>query len=61
MYVNLEKMMEKKGIKEDEIFAFLGYKSECSNEAIKRCFTFDEVIKIRNFFFPEYTIEYLFE
>lgn len=63
MLKNLLNVLDEKSITYSQLAEAIGYKryatvSEKVNGKTK--FTFDEALKIKNVFFPEYDLEYLF-
>lgn len=64
MYKNLMKLTKEKNITYSQIAIVLGYKYTTISDKVKCVtnsgFTVDEAFTIRNVFFPEYTLEYLF-
>lgn len=65
MYSNLTKLMQMKDITIKQISELLGCKyttvSGKINGSVQSGFTYDEALKIKKIFFPEYEIEYIFE
>ena len=61
-YVNLEAEMARKGLLKKDIAETLGVRSATVYDKLKgkHPFTLDEVLKIKNKHFPEFTLEYLF-
>lgn len=62
MLVNLESARETKKITLAQIGALLGIRYQTVSDKIRGVsgFSFDEAVKIRRTFFPEYDLEYLF-
>jgi plasmid maintenance system antidote protein VapI len=62
MYFNLDAEMARKGVTKGKIAEFLGlrYATVIDKTNGKSRFYFDEAIKIKKNFFPECSVEYLF-
>ncbi|MTP72905.1 helix-turn-helix domain-containing protein [Turicibacter sanguinis] len=62
MLINLENARESKKITLAQIGALLGVRYQTVSDKIRGVsgFSFDEAVKIRRTFFPEYDLEYLF-
>lgn len=63
MLVNLQKALEEKSITYSQVAAALGYTRYATiSDKIKgkTSFNFDEAVKIKKTFFPEYELEFLF-
>lgn len=63
MLLNLKKALEGKGITHKQVASCLGYTRYATvSDKIngKTKFTFEEAVKIKKTFFPEYDTEYLF-
>lgn len=63
MFRNLEAEMVRKGVSKKEMAALIGvsYNTICNKIKGKQKFFYDEAVKIREHFFPELSLEYLFE
>lgn len=65
MYSRLAEAMKKKNVTTTQIANLLGCRiatvSDKINGVVECGFYFDEAVKIKKVFFPEYDIEYLFE
>ena len=63
MYQNLMAEMARRGIKKKDLAAFLGlrYPTLVDKTNGRSRFFFDEAVKIKNHFFPDCSLEYLFE
>ena len=63
MYKNLEREMIRKNISRNVLAEFLGVKNATICDKINGKFSFklNEALKIKTYFFPELTLEYLFE
>lgn len=65
MYNRLVEAMKSKNVTTTQIANLLGCRiatvSDKINGAVERGFYFDEATKVKQVFFPEYDIEYLFE
>lgn len=65
MYSCLMETMKKKGVTTTQIANLLGCRiataSDKLNGVVECGFYFDEAVKIKRVFFPEYDIEYLFK
>lgn len=61
-YVNLEAEIARKGLSKKEIAETLGVRLATVYDKLKGKypFTLDEAFKMRNTYFPEFTLEYLF-
>ena len=61
-YINLEAEMARKGLLKKDIAETLGVRTATVYDKLKgkHPFTFDEALKIKNKYFPEFTLEYLF-
>lgn len=61
-YINLEAEMARKGLAKKDIAKTLGVRAATVYDKLKGKypFTLDEVLKIKNKHFPEFTLEYLF-
>lgn len=61
-YSNLEAEMARKGLLKKDIAETLGVRTATVYDKLKgkHPFTLDEVLKIKNKYFPEFTLEYLF-
>ena len=61
-YVNLEAEIARKGVAKKDIAETLGVRLATVYDKLKgkHPFTLDEVLKIKNKYFPEFTLEYLF-
>ena len=63
MLKNLEKALTEKNITRTQVASALGYKRYTTiSDKIegKTQFSFDEAVKLKKTFFPEYELEYLF-
>lgn len=63
MFRNLEAEMVRKGVSKKEMAALIGVSYNTIRNKIngKQKFLYDEAFKIREYFFPELSLEYLFE
>lgn len=63
MYRNLSNVMKQKNITATQIAELLGVRLATVSDKIngKSRFYFEEAVKIKRVFFPEFEIEYLFE
>lgn len=61
-YVNLEAEIARKGLSKKEIAETLGVRLATVYDKLKGKypFTLDEALKMKNKYFPEFTLEYLF-
>ena len=61
-YINLEAEMARKGLSKKDIAETLGVRTATVYDKLKgkHPFTLDEALKIKNKYFPAFTLEYLF-
>lgn len=63
MYMNLQAEMLRRNIKREDLAKFLGIRASSISNKIngKHYFKFNEAMEIKKEFFPELTLDYLFE